>query len=150
MQCFNHFCYNCSGKYGSATQRQKHFICHRCVFDFVQDNRSAVWQRHLNIYTDTRMPTTCPHTNRCDACSTGWLNGVHPTTADGKVARQVCFNWSSNCCLWNINIEVRNCGSYFVYNLPLTPVCTLRYCDIAILLTRDKMPCWLRDVDHFV
>ena len=95
--------------------------CYTC------DSSLSGWYRFKDA-AGTRMPTTCPPTNRCDACSTGWLNGVHPTTADGKVTRQVCFNWSSNCCFWNINIEVRNCGSYFVYNLPPTPACTLRYC----------------------
>ena len=80
----------------------------------------------------TRMPTSCPPTYRCSAGATGWLNGGHPTVADGQVSRQACFHWDSNCCYWSTKIEVRNCGSYYVYYLSGTPInsgdCYLRYC----------------------
>ena len=78
----------------------------------------------------TRMATSCPPTSRCGTVATGWLNGGHPTVADGQVSRQVCFHYSGNCCLWSTNIKVRNCGSYYVYYLSGTPSghCYLRYC----------------------
>ena len=76
----------------------------------------------------TRMATTCPPILRCGTYATGWLNGGHPTVADGQVSRQVCFHWSSNCCRGSTNIKVRNCGSYYVYYLSGTPTCNLRYC----------------------
>ncbi|CAH3133259.1 unnamed protein product [Porites lobata] len=78
----------------------------------------------------TRLPTSCPPMFRCGTTVTGWLNGGHPTVADGQVSRQVCFHWSSNCCYWSTNIKVRNCGSYYVYYLNGTPSgqCDLRYC----------------------
>ena len=76
----------------------------------------------------TRMPTSCPPKNRCNTHATGWLNGGHPTVADGKVTRQVCFHWSSNCCDFYTNIHVRNCGSFYVYYFSGTPACSLRYC----------------------
>ena len=76
----------------------------------------------------TRMPTSCPPYNRCGTSATGWLNGGHPTLADGQVSRQVCFHWTASCCEWSTNINVTNCGSYYVYYLSGTPVCTLRYC----------------------
>ena len=78
----------------------------------------------------TRMSTSCSPTNRCGTSATGWLNGGHPTVADGKVSRTVCFHWDSNCCNWGRNIIVRNCGSYYVYYLSGTPRshCDLRYC----------------------
>ena len=77
----------------------------------------------------TRMPTSCPPTYRCDTDATGWLNGGHPTVADGQVNRTVCFHWWSNCCYWSTNIKMRNCGSYYVYYLSGTPGgCSLRYC----------------------
>ena len=75
-----------------------------------------------------RMPTSCPPMYRCNTASTGWLNGGHPTVADGKVTRQVCFHWKSNCCLHYTNIEVRNCDSFYVYYFSGTPHCSLRYC----------------------
>ena len=76
----------------------------------------------------TRMPTSCPPKYRCDANVPGWLNGGHPTVADGQVTRTVCFHWTSGCCHWSTNIKVRNCGSYYVYYLNGTPTCNLRYC----------------------
>ena len=76
----------------------------------------------------TRMPTSCPPYNRCDTDATGWLNGRHPTVADGQVTRQVCFHWTSGCCEWSTNIQVRNCGSFYVYYFNGTPTCALRYC----------------------
>ena len=75
----------------------------------------------------TRMPTSCPPDYRCGTFSAGWLNGGHPTVADGQVSRQVCFR-GSTCCHWSTNIKVRNCGSYYVYYLSGTPLCALRYC----------------------
>lgn len=76
------------------------------------------------------MPTSCVPGYRCGTQATGWLNGTHPTVADGKVTRQVCFRWDS-CCQWAINIQVRNCGDFFVYYIDGTPQehpCHLGYC----------------------
>ena len=84
------------------------------------------------------MATTCPYrTDRCNTYATGWLNGGLPNIDKGQVTRQVCFYGSkrrkpreNNCCEWAINVQVRNCGSYYVYNLTTTPgdECNLRYC----------------------
>ena len=52
------------------------------------------------------MPTSCPPTYRCGTHATGWLNGGHPTVADVRASRQVCFHWDSNCCHWSTNIKV--------------------------------------------
>ena len=75
-----------------------------------------------------KMPTSCPPMQMCDTHAPGWINGEHPTVADGKVTRKVCFHWSSNCCHWSTDIEVRNCGSYYIYYLSGTPTCAVRYC----------------------
>ena len=79
----------------------------------------------------TRMLTSCPPINRCSTEAPGWVNGGHPTVADGQVTRTVCFHYSGNCCNWSTNIKVRNCGSYYVYYLNGTPVCNLRYCSTS-------------------
>ena len=96
--------------------------CFKC-----DNNLIPGWYRFQDD-AGTRMPTTCPAKNTCDTCAPGWLNGAHPTAAEGKVTRQVCFHWGSNCCTWSVNIEVKNCGSHYVYNLPVSPACSLRYC----------------------
>ena len=76
----------------------------------------------------TKMSTSCPPYYRCGTYATGWLNGGHPTVADGQVNRTVCFHWTAGCCEWSTNIKVRNCGSYYVYYLHGSPVCYGRYC----------------------
>ena len=77
-----------------------------------------------------RMASSCPPTWRCSTHATGWLSGGHPSVADGLVNRKVCFHWANNCCKYSTNIQVRNCGSHFVYYLSGTPHdhCSLRYC----------------------
>ena len=60
----------------------------------------------------------------------GWMNGTHPTVSEGKVTRTVCYHWVSNCCSWSNNIEVLNCGKYYIYK-HLSPVdCHSRYCGL--------------------
>ena len=86
------------------------------------------WYRFSGAAGD-RMPTSCVPKNRCGTHAPGWLNGSHPSVADGIVTRRVCYHWSNNCCLWKNDIRVKNCyGSFFVYYLKRTPVCYLRYC----------------------
>lgn len=97
----------------------------------------------------TRMPTSCVPTHRCDTNVPGWLTGGHPTVADGKVTRKVCFNWNSGCCHFSINIQVRNCGAYYVYYFNSTPnngQCDFRYCGTdwttTFLVLRTNILLW--------
>ena len=76
----------------------------------------------------TAMSTTCVPTKRCRTHASGYLVGAHPTIADGTVTRQVCYHWGDNCCTWSNNIRIRNCGSFYVYELQKSPQCYLRYC----------------------
>ncbi|CAH3154935.1 unnamed protein product [Porites lobata] len=93
------------------------------------DNNLFGWHR-FEAATGTKMPTSCVPNNRCNTHATGWLNGSHPTVAEGLVTRQVCFSYY-DCCSWSINIQVRNCGDFYIYNFMGTPPehpCHLRYC----------------------
>ena len=74
------------------------------------------------------MPTSCVSNQRCGTAAPGWMNGAHPTVAQDKVTRKVCYSYSGNCCNWSNNIEVVNCGQYYVYKLSRPPTCYLRYC----------------------
>ncbi|KAL9963300.1 hypothetical protein ACROYT_G032487 [Oculina patagonica] len=76
----------------------------------------------------TRMATSCPSEERCDTTSPGWLDGAHPTVAEGTVTRKVCFHKFGGCCGKIALIQVKNCGSYYIYNLRGTPGCDMRYC----------------------
>ncbi|XP_044181282.1 uromodulin-like isoform X1 [Acropora millepora] len=78
----------------------------------------------------TKMPTSCIPSSKCGTHATGWLNGTHPETHEGKVTRQVCFSFSS-CCYWSVNIQVKNCSGYYLYYISGTPsrnTCHLRFC----------------------
>lgn len=96
-----------------------HYLC--------DDQLGPGWFRFRGA-AGTRMPTSCPPTHRCNAHVPGWLNGGHPSVADGTVTRQVCFHWNSDCCYKTTNIQLRNCGSFYVYFFNGTPWCYLRYC----------------------
>ena len=76
----------------------------------------------------TMMPTSCVPTYKCGTDAPGWLQGRHPSTSEGAIQAKVCFHWGSNCCQWSSSIRVRNCGSFYVYQLVGSPECTLRYC----------------------
>ncbi len=76
----------------------------------------------------TMMPEVAPQEYACGTHAPGWLNGAHPDLADGPVQKQVCFHWSGNNCLWNTMITVVACPDFYLYQLPNTPVCSLRYC----------------------
>ena len=91
------------------------------------------WYRFTGA-AGSAMPTKCVAKNHCGTHAPGWLSGSHPTQAQGTVTRKVCFNWSNKCCNWNINIRVRNCGGFYVYELSKTPHCHLRYCGNAGLI----------------
>ena len=47
----------------------------------------------------------------------GWLNGTHPTISEETVDRRVCFNFNGDFCKIQTDIQIKNCGSYFLYYL---------------------------------
>ena len=76
----------------------------------------------------TQIATSCVPVRRCGTHAPGWMNGAHPTEAEGKVSRTVAFHWSGNCQMWTESIQVINCGAFYVYYLKPTTNCSLRYC----------------------
>ncbi|CAB3980004.1 Hypothetical predicted protein [Paramuricea clavata] len=82
----------------------------------------------------TQLSTTCVprgsgiNNLKCSTQAISWLNGAHPSVSDGKVTREVCFSWVSSCCSFKKNIEVINCGFFYIYKLVSPPGCSLRYC----------------------
>ena len=81
-----------------------------------------------------KMPASCVPRDRCGAYAPGWMNGTHPTFADGNVTSKVCYHHNNClsclyvCCEISNNTEVVNCGQYYVYKLSQPPVCILRHC----------------------
>ena len=77
----------------------------------------------------TKMVTTAPPERRCGAHFPAWLKGKHPTVAEGTKRKTVCIHKFNKDCFGSVLIDVRNCGSYYIYNLlPLRGYCDARYC----------------------
>ncbi|KAL9951184.1 hypothetical protein ACROYT_G043803 [Oculina patagonica] len=93
-------------------------------------NLAPGWYRFQGAAGD-RIADKCVPVDRCGTQSPGWLSGAHPTVAECVVTRKVCYHWSKRCCHRSNNITVKNCGSYYVYELYETPGCYLRYCGNA-------------------
>ena len=88
------------------------------------------WYRFEGAAGD-RMPDKCVLVYRCGTLYPGWLNGSHPTVTEGVVTRAVCYSHYRDCCRYSNNIKVKNCSSYYVYELQRTPHWYSRYCGNA-------------------
>ena len=91
------------------------------------DNRVTGWYRFQGAAGD-RMPGECVLRYRCGASDPGWLNGTHPTVAEGVVTRKVCYQKLGSCCATSNIIKVKHCGSYYVYELPKSGPSHSRLC----------------------
>ena len=76
----------------------------------------------------TRMIDSCIPHHRCSTGITGWLKGGQPAFEDGIVAREACFNGYYKCCYRKVQIRVRECQGFFVYELKPSPAGVFRYC----------------------
>ena len=81
------------------------------------------------------MAESCVNKSHCGTDAPGWLNGAHPTVADGVVQREVCFSSFGSCCYYSKKINVRNCKGFYVYKLEPPPRCYLRYCGNGLRLS---------------
>ncbi|KAL9963301.1 hypothetical protein ACROYT_G032488 [Oculina patagonica] len=97
------------------------------VHPYQCDDNLDGWYRFEGA-AGTQMATTCPPTNRCGTYSPGWLSNGHPTVADGTVIRRVYFHRSGDCWRDSLSIQVKNCSSYYIYNLRPPLRCDARYC----------------------
>jgi len=91
------------------------------------DNTLNGWYRFQGA-AGTKMVTTCPPMNVCDANFPAWLSEDHPTVAEGAVERKVCVHHFDGCCDKSAFIQVKNCGSYYIYYLKKLRHCNFRYC----------------------
>jgi hypothetical protein len=95
-----------------------------CDLDFPEAGK---WVRFVGS-AGKKMPTSAPAEFSCGTHAPGWLNGSEPAEADGIVAREVCFNWEGDTCQFKVDIGVKHCGPFLIYNVPPVPTCALRYC----------------------
>ena len=94
---------------------------------FCDNGLSTGWYRFTDLAGD-KMASTCLSSGKCGTVVTGSLETAHPKTTDGIVSGKVCFRWGSNCCQWFQNIQLRNCGRFYVYKLDKTFACPMRFC----------------------
>eukprot|EP00118_Oscarella_pearsei_P017842 m.179541 g.179541 ORF g.179541 m.179541 type:complete len:343 (+) comp39221_c0_seq12:624-1652(+) len=87
-----------------------------------------VWNR-IDDTLGGQMSETCPPSlHVCGTDAPGWLQGTHPIRFGVETPDKGCFLWEGNCCNWSTDVKVLRCGTFYVYNLPLTPVSYLAYC----------------------
>jgi len=94
----------------------------KCDNDLTED-----WYRFYGK-AGTVMALNCVLTHRCHTDLPGWMKGSLPTVDEGVVLRKVCFHGYGRCCFREIDINVRNCGLFYVYRLKKLTVCHSRYC----------------------
>ena len=93
-----------------------------------RDDLVLGWYRFQGAAGD-RMAEKCVPENHCGGRWSSWLSARYPSIAEGVVSRRVYFSSSYTCWDWHEDIRIKNCGSYFVYELS-TPyfICPARFC----------------------
>ncbi|XP_077993222.1 von Willebrand factor D and EGF domain-containing protein-like [Glandiceps talaboti] len=89
---------------------------------------SSTWYRFASL-VGGNIPTHCVEPYTCGTHDPIWINGSHPSEADGTVSRKVCASEDEpNCCGWSDTIQIKNCGDFYVYNLAVPTECYYAYC----------------------
>ena len=111
-----------------ADRAQGHVVINASNYRCDKDDLVPGWYRFQGAAGD-QMADKCVPGNHCGSRWSGWLYGAHPSIAEGVVTREVCFSSLYYCCDWDQNIRIKNCGAYFVYELPRPYFsCPARYC----------------------
>ena len=111
-----------------ADRAQGHIVVNASNYRCDRNDLVPGWYRFQGAAGD-RMADKCVPENHCGSRTPGWLSGPHPSITEGMVARKACFSSSYSCCFTYQHIRIRNCGAYFVYELPrLYTSCPARYC----------------------
>ena len=86
-----------------------------------------VWYRFAGPAGSQLADSIVP-THHCGTLATGWLNGAHPVFLGENVTRQVCFHWDGNSCNWNTDVDIKQCGGFYIYKFKAVPGCEFKYC----------------------
>lgn len=77
-----------------------------------------------------QMPDFAPGDYSCGTHAPGWIGG-HPARLGETSVETVCYDWSGDLsrCTWSHDLEVTNCGPFYVYNMIPPPWgCSGAYC----------------------
>ena len=103
-------------------------------FGYLCDDKLGPGWFRFRVNGEAKMPDYCVKHKTCGTSRPGWLQNGHPTVDEGKVTKKVCFRMPSECCSLSKNIQVINCGSYYVYFLDGIPnVCPEAYCSVLVM-----------------
>ncbi|CAF4229083.1 unnamed protein product [Rotaria sp. Silwood2] len=76
----------------------------------------------------TQIPTSIANPDQCGTNAAGWYSGIMPAVSGTTANGTVCYSWGGSPCSWSNDIQVTNCGSFYVYKLSKPPICSARYC----------------------
>lgn len=87
------------------------------------------WYRFTS-FAGGKIPERMVGHDHCGTRAPVWLNGRHPTKKGQNVVRQACVNkLNLNHGCWEFfDINIMNCGDYFVYYLRPPDYCSVAYC----------------------
>ncbi|XP_072329629.1 pancreatic secretory granule membrane major glycoprotein GP2-like isoform X2 [Scyliorhinus torazame] len=98
-----------------------------CSGQWMCDTRlGKAWYR-LKSSGGWKIPEHVVPKRRCSTDFTIWLNGSHPTVGQGEVTKTVCFHGNTDCS-YTLEINIKNCTDYIVYELKPPPHCQSAYC----------------------
>ena len=84
------------------------------------------------------IPEYSPGDEHCRTNAPGWLNGTHPSEVGVSKTADVCFVHEDDDCRWSVSVKVMKCSDYYLYYLPNTPRCSLRYCGASTITKGGK------------
>ncbi|CAH3116237.1 unnamed protein product, partial [Porites lobata] len=128
----------CTG-YAQLSTADRHVSSYSISIALCDSGIVTQWYRFTGS-AGTSMPESCPAEFQCTTHAPGWLNGIHPTVAEGEVTRTVCYHYSGSCCYWSSTIKVLNCGGFYVYELKPTTGCSRRYCGTNVAPSTEPPP----------
>ena len=88
---------------------------------------SSDWYRFTS-FGGTQMPEKAVQEFYCGTHDPIWLRDKHPTQAEGNVARTACISSFGDTCSDTLTINIKNCGTYYVYYLKPLRYCATAYC----------------------
>ncbi|XP_076071801.1 uncharacterized protein LOC143043313 [Mytilus galloprovincialis] len=90
-------------------------------------NLKPDWYRPISK-AGNLMPTKCLNGGfKCGTSKPIWMQGSYPS--DGKIVNATaCASSYNGCCNISYNIQVKNCSTFYIYNLTPTFGCSQAYC----------------------
>ena len=90
------------------------------------DWKGAGWYRVGNNRSITSQTVPWDH---CNTYVPGYLaSGHHPDEEGKTIPAKICFHGYSDPCKYEMQIQIKKCKGFYIYNLPEVPYCPRRFC----------------------